>query len=157
MSEQPYFHIGVVVPDLEKAIEYYSRMHGLDFTKPAHVTNPRIEDPHPHEQVVHVAFSKQGPPYFELIESDGDEGIYSSAKEGQILYLGFWEADMDGRMEKLRAEGIGIEAVSRSAEGATPDWIITEPDAMGVRYEYVDLAEKQAIETWIETDEFPGL
>ncbi|MFF0783496.1 MULTISPECIES: VOC family protein [unclassified Streptomyces] len=157
MSEQPYFHIGVVVPDLEKAIEYYERTQGLEFTKPAHVTNPRLEDPHPHEQVVHVAFSKQGPPYYELIEADGDEGIFSTANEGRILYLGLWEPDMEGRLGALAAEGIGVAAASRSAEGATPGWIITEPDALGVRYEYVDLAEKQAIETWIETDEFPGL
>lgn len=156
MTAPTYFHIGVVVPDLDKAIEEFSRVLGLTFTKPAWVTNPWLEDPEPHEHVVHVTFSRQGPPYYELIESHGD-GIFSAENEGRILYLGLWEPDMAGRIKTLEAEGIGIDAASRSAEGAVPDWIITKPDLLGIRLEYVDVAEQEAIESWIETGEFPGL
>jgi hypothetical protein len=156
MNDPTYFHIGVVVRDLPKAVEDFSRVLGLTFTTPAHVRNPWLEDPEPHEQVVHVAFSKEGPPYYELIESQGDSGIFSTREENKILYLGLWEPDMAGRIKALEAAGIGIDAASRSGPGATPDWIITAPDVLGIRLEYVDLAEKPVIEGWIATDVFPG-
>ena len=103
-----YFHIGVVVDDLPAAIEKYSRVLGLTFTEPAHVHVPRLEDPVPHEHLVYVAFSKDGPPYYELIEAAGD-GIFSKRFANQILYLGMWETDMAGRIAALEAEGIGLE------------------------------------------------
>src|SRR2546423_1477332 len=132
MTVPSHFHIGAIVPNLEEAMADFSRVLGLTFTTPVRVHVPVLEDPEPHEQVVHVTFAKDGPPYYELIEASGD-GIFSMKNTGQILYLGLWEPDMAGRLKALEAEGIGLDAVARVAPGATPDWIITKPDVLGIR------------------------
>lgn len=155
-SAETYFHIGVIVPDLAKAMETYSRVLGLTFTQPAWNTVPWLEDPEPHEQLVHVAFSEDGPPYYELIEATGT-GIFGPQQEAQILYLGIWEEDMDARMKILAEQGIGLDAVARTGEGATPDWIITKPDLLGIRLEYVNTADRSGIERWVHTGVFTGL
>jgi catechol 2,3-dioxygenase-like lactoylglutathione lyase family enzyme len=149
-----FFHIGVVVDDLPKAIAKYSRVLGLTFTEPAHVHVPCLEDPNPHEHVVYVAFSKDGPPYYELIEASGD-GIFSQRFVDQILYLGMWETDMAARIEALKAEGIGLEARFKTAEDAVPFCVITEPGSLGIRLEYVDYATHDGIEGWIRTGKAP--
>lgn len=156
MTVETYFHIGVIVPDLEKAMEDFSRVLGLTFAEPTRVHIPFLSDPDPHPHDVHVTFSEDGPPYYELIEAHGD-GIFSAREERKILYLGMYEPDMVGRIATLREQGIGIDAAARFEEGATPDWIITKPDVLGVRLEYVDSRDKPGIDRWVHTGVFTGL
>lgn len=147
---ETYFHVGMVVENLEEAMTRYSEVLGLSFAEPARVQVPRLEDPHPHQHEVHVTFSKDGPPYYELIEAAGD-GIFSRRFVGEILYLGLWESDMAGRLAKLEAQGIGIEASFKTSADDVPFTVITKPDLYGIRLEYVDVSSKEGIERWIET------
>src|SRR5690349_11154857 len=135
-----FFHIGMVVPDLEKGIARYSDVLGIEFTEPHVYEIPRLEDPYPHPFRLTCAFSRTEPPYYELIQAEG-EGIVSAAHIGQILYYGVWETDMDGRLEQLRANDVGIDALFRPAAGATPFAIITAPDLLGARLEYVGIED----------------
>jgi len=154
MSDETYFHIGVVVPDLAQAIDYYSDLLGVTFTKPATFEVPRLEDPDPHPHEVVAVFSRQGPPYYELIQAAGD-GIFSLRHAGQILYLGVWESDMTARIAALEAAGIGIDAYFKDSEG-NPFTIVTAPDPFGVRWEYVGDGAKEAIADWVATGELRG-
>jgi hypothetical protein len=156
MTIPTYFHIGVIVPDLGRAIDDFSRILGLTFTEPALVKVPEFVDPDPHEHLVHVAFSEDGPPYYELIEASGD-GIFSAREQGKILYLGMWETDMETRIKTLEANGIGLAAQLKTGPDDTPFCIITEPDVLGIRLEYVDVNEQQSIETWVSTGVFSGV
>ncbi|MGH3615954.1 MAG: VOC family protein [Pseudonocardia sp.] len=156
MTVEPYFHIGVVVPDLTKAMTEFSRVLGMTFAEPGRNTVPWLSDPDPHPQDVHVTYSMDGPPYYELIEANGD-GIFSARAERSHLHLGFWEADMEGRMRTLAAQGIGLDAVARAQPGAVPDWIITRPDVLGIRLEYVSTLDRPGIERWVQTGIFGGL
>jgi catechol 2,3-dioxygenase-like lactoylglutathione lyase family enzyme len=151
-----YFHIGVIVPDLDRAAADFSRVLGLTFTDPAVVHVPWFVDPTPHEHTVHAVFSEDGPPYYELIQAAGD-GIFSAREAGQILYLGMWESDMAGRMRTLQENGIGIDAQLKASEDAVPFCIITKPDVLGIRLEYVDESAHPGIERWVHTGKFEGL
>lgn len=146
-----YFHIGVIVPDLKKAIEDFSRILGITFTNPEYFHINRLEDPKPHSHDPYVAFSREGPPYYELIEASGD-GIFSAKHQGKILYLGVWEKDMAARVKALEEERIKIDAWFRNEEGGVPFCIITSPQgALGIRMEYVDQSVQSTIEHWVET------
>lgn len=146
-----YFHIGVIVPDLIKAIEDFSRILGITFTNPEYFHISRLEDPEPHSHDPYVAFSREGPPYYELIEASGD-GIFSAKHQGTILYLGVWEKDMAARLKALEKEGIGIDAWFRNKEGSVPFTVITSPQGtLGIRMEYVDQSVRSTIEKWVET------
>lgn len=150
-----FFHVGMVVPDLDKAVAHYSDVLGISFTEPAVFEIPRLEDPDPHPFKLTAVFSRTEPPYYELIQADGD-GIVSAAHAGKILYYGCWEPDMAGRLERLQAQGVGIDALFRMDADATPFAIITGPDLLGARIEYVGVEDLAPIEEWVRTGRFPG-
>jgi|GEM_PF-137806 len=150
-----YFHIGVVVPSLETAIARYSDVLGIRFTEPATFHIPRLEDPDPHPGTLVAAFSMTEPPYYELIQADGD-GIIAAANAGRILYFACWEADMAGRLAQLTREKVGVEALFRMDADSPPFAMITAPDLFGARIEYVDLSDKAPIEEWVRTGRYPG-
>ena len=54
------FRMGDFYELFESDAETASRVLGLTFTTPAWVNNPFLEDPEPHQQIVHVTFSKEG-------------------------------------------------------------------------------------------------
>ena len=150
-----FFHIGMVVPDLDRAVARYSDVLGIEFTEPHTYEIPRLEDPYPHPFKLTCVFSRTEPPYYELIQAEG-EGIVSAAQCGKILYYGVWETDMSARLETLRAQDIGIDAIFRPAAGATPFAVITAPDLLGARLEYVGIEDVGEIEEWVRTGRYPG-
>lgn len=155
MLPPSYFHVGIVVPDLEKAIARFSDVLGIKFTEPATFNIPRLEDPDPHEFHLVGAFSMTEPPYYELIQANGN-GIIAPSNAGQILYYGVWETDMAMRLEKLKKQQVGLAALFRMDDQSPPFAMITQPDLMGARIEYVSTASKGPIEEWVATGKFPG-
>ncbi len=149
-----FFHTGHVVADLDKAVARYSDVLGISFTEPHVFDVPRLEDPYPHPFKLTAVFSRTEPPYYELIQAEG-EGIVSAAQVGKILYYGCWETDMAGRLEQLRAQRVGVDAVFRPAAGATPFAIITAADLLGARIEYVGIEDASPIEEWVRTGRYP--
>lgn len=150
-----FFHIGMVVPDLDQAVARWSDLMGIEFTEPAVFDVPRLEDPDPHPFKLTAVFSRTQPPYYELIQAEGD-GIVSAANAGGILYYGCWEPDMAGRLETLQARGVGIDALFRAEAGATPFAMITAPGPLGARIEYVGIEDVGPIEEWVRTGVYPG-
>ena len=150
-----YFHVGIIVPDVSAAIARYQDVLGIRFTEPATFRIPFMEDPHPHEAQLVAAYSMTEPPYYELIQAAGD-GITSPKLAGNILYYGLWETDMAARLEKLKQQKIGLDALFKADADSPPAAIITAPVLMGARIEFVDVGAKPAIEEWIRTGKFPG-
>jgi quinol monooxygenase YgiN/catechol 2,3-dioxygenase-like lactoylglutathione lyase family enzyme len=150
-AEPPsFFHVGIVVTDLGKAAARYSEVLGVEFTEPGTFSIPRLEDPHPHPFELTAVMSRTEPPYYELIQADGD-GIVSAANAGQILYYGVWEPDMAGRLRTLARQGVGVDALFRMDEHSEPFAAITAPDLDGARIEYVGAAAQTGIEDWVRT------
>lgn len=150
-----FFHVGMVVPDLEEAVKRYTDVLGVQFTEPAVFDVPRLEDPYPHPFELTAAFSMTEPPFYELIQAEG-EGICSLAHAGKILYYGVWEPDMGGRLAQLRAQGVGIDAIFRTEAEAEPFALITAPDLLGGRIEYVGTDAAEPIEEFVRTGRYPG-
>src|SRR5665647_370021 len=118
MFDSPYYHIGIVVHDCEEAVAHYSNVLNIEFTEPSDSTlwikNPQTQQI---ESIKFVAaYSRTRSPYLELIQADGD-GIFSEKNAGRILYFGIWEADLEGRIQKLKQQGIGIEALISPESG----------------------------------------
>ena len=69
MPESPtYHHVCLLVPDMEKAIAWFSDTLGITFREPRRVsTQGRIDpgyfgDEEPHESQSYITFSIDGPP-----------------------------------------------------------------------------------------------
>ncbi|MGE5289173.1 MAG: VOC family protein [Micromonosporaceae bacterium] len=152
--QAPFYHTGIVVPDLEKAIARFSDIHDIEFTEPLVYEVPLVEDPEPHPLEVASVMSRTEPPYYELIQANGD-GIFSLANSGQILYHGVWETDMAVRLDRLRENGIGIDATFRLDPSSLPHAVFTEPFLEGTRIEYVDISSREILLEWIHTGKSP--
>ena len=130
-------------------------MFGIKFTEPATFHIPCLEDPKPHPGKLVAAFSMTAPPYYELIQADGD-GITSIANGGRILYFGVWESDMARRLE-----GAG-EAPDRLgcpvSDGCQCDAVRDDHQARPFRHriEYVEDTAREPIEEWVRTGKYPG-
>lgn len=154
-SEAPtFFHTGIVVPDLDKAVAYYTDTFGIAFTEPGVFTIPRLEDPEPHPFELTAVLSRTAPPYLELIQAAG-EGIVAEDKCGRILYHGYWEPDMAARLAWLKTEGPGVDAVFRMDEHSAPFSMITAPDPFGNRIEYVGTEAADPLTEWARTGVLP--
>lgn len=150
-----FFHVGMVVPDLERAVARFSDVLGIEFTEVGIFDIPHLEDPEPHPFKLTAACSMTEPPYYELIQAEGD-GICSAEHAGRILYYGCWEPDMAGRVEQLNAQGIGIDARFCMEAGATPFALITAPDLLGARIEYVGIDSYGPMTEWVRTGRLPS-
>jgi hypothetical protein len=156
MLDHVYYHIGIVVRDYEEAVEHYSRLLDIKFTEPAEaivsIENPETRQTESTNLV--AVYSWTIPPYVELLQATGT-GIFSEKNAGEILYFGAWESDIEGRIKKLKEQGIGIEALLRSAPDKAVYAIITAPDKMGVRMEYVRELLRPITEAWVLTGKYP--
>ena len=156
MFSAPYYHIGMVVHDLQEAAAHYSKLLDITFTEPTDsvlcIENPQQGQS---ESIkVMAAYSRTRAPYLELIQSNGN-GIFSDRNAGGILYFGVWEPDMEGRVQKLKEQGIGIDALISSECGKPANAIITAPDRMGVRMEFLSTILRIPTEVWVLTGKYP--
>jgi quinol monooxygenase YgiN len=150
-----FFHIGVIVEDLAQAVIRFSEVLGVKFTEPATFHIPCLEDPDPHPFDLVAAFSMTAPPHYELIQAQGD-GICSIENANRLLYFAVWETDMANRMKELERQGIGLDATFRRDRSSPPFAMITKPDLLGVRIEYVDATAEHAIDDWVWTGRYEG-
>ena len=134
-----FFHVGIVVEDIKLAIARYSEVFGITFSEPETAVIPYLADPDPApgpvEQV--VAFARTAPPFYQLIQAR-DSGVFGPEGLGRVLYYGYWETDMAARIARLEELGIGIDARLAVGPEVLPYAVITAPDLLGVRVQYVN-------------------
>jgi catechol 2,3-dioxygenase-like lactoylglutathione lyase family enzyme len=132
------FHVGVRVPDLEKAQQELTRMTGVHWTAPArlpmNVWDPRSGPSGDCE--IMISFSVEGPVHVELIQ--GSPGSYwdaGSAGAG-LHHFGAWVQDVTWTSERLIAQGWTIELAGAAPENGygafayarSPAGILFEPE-----------------------------
>ncbi|MFH8606757.1 VOC family protein [Streptomyces sp. NPDC018029] len=152
-----YYHVGMVVPDIDEAIQRCATVFGVSFTAAAWT-----ESPHQQEgDVTHIPFrqrqaiSRTREPYVELIEATGD-GVFGPSRAGTLLYYACWERDMKARLARLRSQGFGMDAVIRMDAASDPIAAITSYDHHGIRLELADPAVKPVMEQWARAGQLPG-
>jgi catechol 2,3-dioxygenase-like lactoylglutathione lyase family enzyme len=157
VSSELYFHIGVLVEDLDEAIARFSKVLGLTFNEPITATFERIEDPRPRESFLRCTYSREGPPHIELLEANGDEGLWSIKNGEGFHHLGFWEADTAGRCAFLEAESVKIGArVVQPSNGRVMTVFNDPSELFGMRVEWLNDVSREAMDVWAKTGKFPG-
>jgi len=110
-------HVGVVVKDMDRAIEYYSSL-GIGPFEPLRVTvterkvwGKRVEN-----IKLKVRVTQMGPVQFELIEPVEGESIQKEFLESKgegINHLGFFVDDIDKEVAKLVKKGFKVISSGR--------------------------------------------
>ena len=135
-GQTPYFHVGILVADLDAAIRRFSQVLGLRFG-PVSDTQTPVDSGTITVEHIRPTYSVDGPPYTELIEGSGD-GLFSLQNGEGLHHLGIWsphefddynrravnEPDLSGDMGALvviRQERHDIGALAGLADPALRD------------------------------------
>lgn len=95
-----FWQLGIMVPDIEAAMTDLSSALGLTWTEVRRYGTP--------QEPLLVTMSRQGPPYFELVQ--GPEGsAWDSSGGPRLDHLAYWTDDIDA--ERARLEGSGFPVV----------------------------------------------
>jgi catechol 2,3-dioxygenase-like lactoylglutathione lyase family enzyme len=140
------WHVGVVVGDLEPAMEQLASSFGTEWSTvlerevPIHVVGGDESS-----RVRWVA-SRGGPPQWEVIEAQS--GLWSVAANpgGGLHHLAYWSDDIEGDSAELQAQGYRLEAWGDDEHGVTRFIYLLGPN--GLRIEIGAVETKDAWEEW---------
>jgi catechol 2,3-dioxygenase-like lactoylglutathione lyase family enzyme len=140
MAARLIHHIGILVEDIEKAIDQWSEVLGYTFTPiRRYRTNNYVDHSNatPHFHDARIAFSVEGTPYIELMEFTG-EGTHSKAQGEGFHHFGFVEyPDVQARMDALAEMGLPDDGKVLNDEGEVILWFTEKSALNGIRLEYV--------------------
>jgi catechol 2,3-dioxygenase-like lactoylglutathione lyase family enzyme len=147
-TEAPYVHIGILVSDLEQAIERYSAL-GLTFMQPRTVPVERLVEGGKEKQLgLRVVFSQEGPPHWELIEAVGD-GIYGGHHGEGLHHVAVLSPDPRRRRDELVRAGFHEVAAQYRDDGSMIVSYLDPADLHGIRVELLHEPVQDAILAWI--------
>ncbi|HEX4776128.1 MAG TPA: VOC family protein [Acidimicrobiia bacterium] len=144
------FHTGVVVEDVERAIDDLSRALGLRFTAvqehPMRQWRPSGEQ----RLVLRYAYSLAPYPLVELIEAQPGtfyERVPGSAM--QLHHVGLWVDDLATAAERIAREGFDLAAAGVDDDGNQPARVTFHESAHGLRVELCDVAMRAGFDAWV--------
>ncbi len=98
------YHVGVVVPDARAAMQQYSDALGFSWTELGSTTLDVVVDGRVREARIAATYSREGPPYLELVEElSGD--VWAPAALA-LNHVGMWTDDLAGSVQRLEAAGM---------------------------------------------------
>lgn len=141
---QPFFQVGVLVENLESAQAELSQALGLEWSQTVERQNG--------EWSLRVCFSKQGPPYLELIE--GPPGSPWETTDGsRIDHIGYWTDDLRSEVQGFDDRGLALEH-DGTATGAV--FTYHRGRESGLRVEFLDAAGRAAFHDRWGLEDRPG-
>jgi catechol 2,3-dioxygenase-like lactoylglutathione lyase family enzyme len=125
----PFFHVGVLVRDIDQAAEDFGKLLGLRF-------EPVRSAPLVSGELMRFCYSLQGPPYLELVQMAGTSlGIWGPEQGEGLHHLAFADPDVPG---SCAAFGGQADMVVGGGEGGSARVVFTRPEALhGIRVEYL--------------------
>ena len=149
MTASNLFHVGILVPDLDEAVERFAEVLGLSFKEPAVAHVDRFEQGASVEALdLRISWSIEGPPYLELLESQDNGGLYGHHHEG-LHHVGLWEPDPEALIGRLRNLGLGQEATQYSPDDRILATYTAPAELYGTRLEFIDASRRPGMEAWI--------
>jgi catechol 2,3-dioxygenase-like lactoylglutathione lyase family enzyme len=137
---EPFFHVGILVRDVEAARADFTAKLGVEF-EPVHSQQLATGE------TTRFCYSFQGPPYLELVEMTGD-GSWSAAHEEGFHHIGVSDPGVPAR---CAAFGDGVDLIAPAADGS-PRVALTPAEALhGVRVEYFEEATATAFLGYLST------
>jgi catechol 2,3-dioxygenase-like lactoylglutathione lyase family enzyme len=126
---EPFFHVGILVRDVEAARADFTAKLGTEFEP---VRSQRLAT----GETTRFCYSLQGPPYLELVEMTGT-GSWSAGQPEGFHHLGSADPGVPAR---CGAFGDGVDLIAPADDGS-PLVALTPPEALhGVRVEFFDAA-----------------
>jgi catechol 2,3-dioxygenase-like lactoylglutathione lyase family enzyme len=148
----PFAHIGVLVDDLDEAIEGYRKL-GLTFMEPRTVRVERLVENGAETSLdLRITFSHQGPPRWELLEAVGD-GVYGAHNGEGLHHVAEVVDDPIPRMQELERAGLPMVAAQYREDDSMIVGYLQPGDLNGIRLEVIGTQVDEAIEAWVRGED----
>ena len=146
------YHIGLVVEDLDQAVESYGAQLGLSWAPLQH----RELSVRYRGRVVgtdlRFTYSREGPVHLELIEAAAGTPWEAAAT---LHHVGFWSDDLLETARTLEAAGLTLDT---TYDNPSPDPVgfgyFMGPS--GMRIEVVDASRRSGFDDWLAGGDFPA-
>ena len=139
MTEDSYFHVGLIVPKLEPALEELTEVLGLTWRDTFDGESP-MRNADGSERIADLRFADpQQAPYLEVIEAIPDSPWALSAEGSNLHHLGFFVDDVPAEAAVVAASFCPIEICGLGPQGEHPV-SFTYHQRGGLRIELVDSA-----------------
>jgi catechol 2,3-dioxygenase-like lactoylglutathione lyase family enzyme len=127
----PFFHVGVLVRDIDQAVRDFGALLGLEF-------EPVRSAPVVTGELNRFCYSRQGPPYLELVQMTGS-GIWGPEVGEGLHHIAFAEPDVPGRCAAFTSPELAGTDTVVAGEDGRPRVIFTQPELLhGIRAEYLE-------------------
>jgi catechol 2,3-dioxygenase-like lactoylglutathione lyase family enzyme len=130
--EQLFYHVGIVVPDLDVAMTDYENSLGITFPEPRTTRVEQVYDGRTYDVEVRAVFSWEGPPYVELIEAC--DGVLGPDLVG-LHHFGYAVDDIAQQLRVFRDAGQTIDATLGKG-GSVAAFYIRSATTQGARIEF---------------------
>jgi hypothetical protein len=145
------YHVGVIVPDIDKGMAEYSASMGLTWCALQDLQLPVLINGEPGTVRCRFTYSHQGTTYVELVEENPD----TIWRVGDGLHhMGRWTGDLQGEMDQLEAAGLPVAMSGRSESSGKPSAFSYHRLSGGGYLELVDIRMKPAFERWMAGGDF---
>lgn len=137
MTFAPFFHVGILVEDIDAAAERFHETLGLTFRPAVTARLERFADPEPRLLEPRFTYSFEGPPYLELVQMT-DSALHAPALGEGLHHLGIWLPDSRRGIADLERRGLRREASIQRPDGTAQVWFNDPADLHGTRVEFLD-------------------
>jgi hypothetical protein len=151
MSAIPFenlYHLALVVPRLDDAMVELADQLGCTWA-PRREFPIRMPEPGGgvSDLTVAATYSRQGPPFLELIEQVG-RGIWGPGQGAGVHHVGLYAGDVDLEIARLERSGFRVEARGVQHDGA-PGGPVYLRNGYGLRVEVAGAAAREMIASWV--------
>jgi Glyoxalase/Bleomycin resistance protein/Dioxygenase superfamily len=157
MIEVPMaYHWAIVVEDFDTSAESLGRDLGYTFAESIVSSRPFLNSANGQADIcrLRVAYSRQGPPFLELIQILAPGPAFTYADIGRIHHVGLWCDDLAAAENDLAVSGRPYFQIQ--TDGGELFGLLSERSTdFGARIEYSPSTARPAIEAWASTGRSP--
>lgn len=148
----PYYHVGIVVPDIARARVALSEQLGVTWGPVFHFTATEYREASGDDLVLPttMCYSVEEP-HLELIQ-EVPGSIWVCNDHSNLHHIGFWGDDFSKARTELVGSGCPLEIAGRSGDRSPVAFTYHRND-LGIRIEIVDGSMRDAMSFLFESDE----
>jgi hypothetical protein len=144
-----HFHVGIVVPRLEPALEHLTSILGARWA-PTTETDVPVAEPDGSRRVVPLRFAYScDAPYLEVIE-EAPGSVWVCNPHSNLHHIGVWADGLEAGRSRLVGGKCPVEIAGFADETGNPAMYTYHADPLGIRIELVDAALRPMIEATLQ-------
>jgi catechol 2,3-dioxygenase-like lactoylglutathione lyase family enzyme len=142
------FHTGVIVDDLDQAMELLTKIAGLEWATPRVIGGFMHTPRGALYRESKVTYSTTGPHHVELIQHLDATAWLAAPGGRRVHHLGFWVDDIAEGMDRFAEIGLEADIYATDNEGRPTSPSFHRHEASGLWFELIESSHRQAMEEW---------